>query len=363
MELDHVIPFSKDGPDQISNLVGCCRACNREKHAHDFEELRTEYGGFAPGELVQSAIMKKDRINSELLFHEPYNDRRDWLKRYPSLPNDPEQFYEHLMTRINRTVPDDEDSAAWRVNKQALLLASCWELQFQRPYYNIYPIVYQSLERTNLKVAADYIFDQELLSLAVCFPKGKELIAGDYTVKSFLFCKISEPHRIAGLTINFEISGKADDYTTTFMFPSEKLLSDAIPTGDESRVVGESTQVSGRYAQHVQKCLAIAIGVYLLSKDPENLIPVILRRDQKKTLSPRKLEEAIERAKRAHHKTGFTVGADWTVGPHVRRPHFALRWTGKGGDIPKLVPVKGTIVRGETLYDVPTGYWEYDSSP
>ena len=46
--------------------------------------------------------------------------------------------------------------------------------------------------------------------------------------------------------------------------------------------------------------------------------------------------------------------------PHFRRPHFAIRWTGKGGAVPRMVPVKGSVVKRQLATDVPTGYMDDD---
>ena len=53
-----------------------------------------------------------------------------------------------------------------------------------------------------------------------------------------------------------------------------------------------------------------------------------------------------------------TSGKDFerTVSPHMRVPHFAIRWTGKGRTKPKLVPVKGSLVNREKILPIPTGY-------
>lgn len=39
LEVDHVIPFSKGGGDDLSNLVTSCRHCNRQKHDKTSEEF------------------------------------------------------------------------------------------------------------------------------------------------------------------------------------------------------------------------------------------------------------------------------------------------------------------------------------
>ncbi|MCT2898505.1 HNH endonuclease [Lentilactobacillus buchneri] len=39
LEADHVIPFSKGGSDDISNLVTACRRCNRQKRDKSVAEF------------------------------------------------------------------------------------------------------------------------------------------------------------------------------------------------------------------------------------------------------------------------------------------------------------------------------------
>lgn len=39
LEVDHVIPFSKGGSDDLSNLVTSCRHCNAQKHDKTLEEF------------------------------------------------------------------------------------------------------------------------------------------------------------------------------------------------------------------------------------------------------------------------------------------------------------------------------------
>lgn len=38
--IDHVIPFSKGGSDDVGNLVPCCISCNSQKRAKDIEQYR-----------------------------------------------------------------------------------------------------------------------------------------------------------------------------------------------------------------------------------------------------------------------------------------------------------------------------------
>lgn len=42
--VDHIVPSSSGGSDDIENLVPCCMGCNRKKHAHDLEGFREVMG-------------------------------------------------------------------------------------------------------------------------------------------------------------------------------------------------------------------------------------------------------------------------------------------------------------------------------
>lgn len=47
LEVDHIIPFSKDGSDNMSNLTTSCRRCNRQKKdktVQEFIEWRNKHG-------------------------------------------------------------------------------------------------------------------------------------------------------------------------------------------------------------------------------------------------------------------------------------------------------------------------------
>ena len=63
----------------------------------------------------------------------------------------------------------------------------------------------------------------------------------------------------------------------------------------------------------------------------------------------------IEKA-RKRGIVGWSIGKQYETCPHYRRPHFGIRHTGKGGAIPRIVPIKGAVVHNKKLTTVPTGY-------
>ena len=62
----------------------------------------------------------------------------------------------------------------------------------------------------------------------------------------------------------------------------------------------------------------------------------------------------VSKAKR-RGKLGWNVGPGIEVIPHVRRPHPALVWTGKGRAVPKVVMRKGSIVHQRKVEQMPHG--------
>lgn len=97
----------------------------------------------------------------------------------------------------------------------------------------------------------------------------------------------------------------------------------------------------------------------LLGGDPDIVQPDVLERDRRRyddTRDSAIVDRAVRRGKR-----GWLVGAQLDVSPHYRRPHFALRWTGEGRHVPRIVPVKGAVVHRHKLTELPSG--QLDAGP
>jgi len=98
----------------------------------------------------------------------------------------------------------------------------------------------------------------------------------------------------------------------------------------------------------------LAVGVILLGNDPDFAEPEVLanhRQKYEESKNPKYIEKARKRGIR-----GWRLGERFESCPHYRRPHLGLRWTGKGRGVPRIVPIKGSIVHRKTMERVPTGY-------
>lgn len=105
----------------------------------------------------------------------------------------------------------------------------------------------------------------------------------------------------------------------------------------------------------ISDSLKAAISLMLMSKDKDFIRPDVLTADRAefdRTDDQRLIEKAKKRG-----VNGFRVGEAFEAIPHIRRPHFGLRWTGEGKKIQKIVPIKGSLVHRQKIVEVPTGHF------
>lgn len=243
-----------------------------------------------------------------------------------------------------------------------VMLAEYRWILFRRAFYNVYPSVVECLEHTSLDMTMCQV-GCDIDPVAINFAEGREPKVGDDRVTSILmefkqqFVDVgtSEAHNVPILTLCLNtINSDGNCEYSALTFSGDRKLSE---TGDDDRF--EDGQKSDR-----QKMVSIAVGVALLSKDERFAEPILLRKDRhKKFATEEDYQRAVARAyRRGRH--GIAIGRELEseTSPHVRRPHFGIRWTGKGGKIPRLVPVKGCVVKRDKIYPVPTGYLDSEVS-
>lgn len=249
-----------------------------------------------------------------------------------------EQFYFHLFQQMQK---------GWRPGKQAnLLLAEIGYVRCKRPFYHVYPAVQACLENTKLDFELKQIGHLDEV-IAMCFAVGKEPRLSNGKVASMLV----------------ELVHSVQDATTGSITkePMLRIAIDRIDTNGKrcfSSIVYNRSGLISEVADELgdkRKLVSLAVGVSLLAQDERFAEPILLKRDQGKQLDADALRRAVERAKK-RGRNGIAIGKGLEISPHMRKPHFAIRWTGKGRGVPRLVPVKGCVVRRNKLFPVPTGH-------
>lgn len=244
-------------------------------------------------------------------------------------------YYSSVMNRIRKTgIQQNIDGLA--------IQEYLWILN-RRAFYNVYPAVVKCLMNTTLDVKPSQI--GQLDSVAICFARGHEIKLSDSVATSILFqlqpelLGDSKTQIVATLSADRVEPDGTQCYTCTqtdnrnFSLLEEKL-------GDRSTL------------------LKIAVGVAMLAQDERFVEPILLNRDRnRKFRTAEEYNAAVERAVR-RGRYGMEIGRELEVSPHVRRPHFGIRWTCKGRTTPRLVPIRGCIVKRSRVYPIPTGYMD-----
>jgi len=241
-------------------------------------------------------------------------------------------------------------------NKTNNIVPAVMENRFisaKMPFFNVYPKVAEALAKTKLTIRPcdiqkSIIHDIPAISIKLA-KESKEAIAAK-TEWFIISVFDGDPYKIvstSGFARRFFGCGKP--FIAVYFSTQGWSSLSAVPLDSffEESEFPETDIQSG-----LKTVCRIALGVMMLAADPDYIKPVLLKADEDKTTP---LEERIARA-RNRGVYGFTIGEDIERSPHFRRPHFAIRWTGNGGEIPKLVPVKGSIVGNKELVTVPTGY-------
>lgn len=232
--------------------------------------------------------------------------------------------------------------------------AECDWLDAGRPYYSVYPAASHALVNIRLDLDAGLVtLPRPVLLLR--FPVGEELAVPDgRKLHCCLAARVTVRGGEPGLQLwcdfgEVRVGVPIYSYRTTSLGPGatveERLRKiDYIETDGDA---AESDEI-------FQPIIRIVVGLCLLADDPDLIEPEPL------SVDARRYEEnpdpaLIEKARR-RGKNGWVIGRNLEVSPHYRRPHLGLRWTGAGRAVPKIVPIKGAIIKRKEIVKVPTGY-------
>lgn len=250
----------------------------------------------------------------------------------------------------------------------------------ERPFFNVYPRVLEALLKTRLDIKPGDIprsIIHDLPAIVVKLPVGSKIARTLNTDWFILSVFEGEPMKVLSAMKFNRLFGVKEETPFVAVYSRRKademalistcVMDSTFADADYGGVLDRPEVEDGVAFFHKQPALVpdisvdalnllckIAMGVMLLAADPEEFLkPVILKADENRPHVP--MASLVDKAKR-RGVFGFTVGEDIERCPHFRRPHFAIRWTGKGSTVPKLVPVRGAIIGKEKLVTVPTGY-------
>jgi hypothetical protein len=238
-----------------------------------------------------------------------------------------------------------------------------------RPYYSVYPSIVEPLLRLRLDLDAGLVPRPPLPAFIVRFAKGKELdCAPGRRAKGMLLTDMIDKSGMRRL-LAWNDCGAVWKGSDGRESPDVRLLALPLVPGKtlEELIQGQGIfELAGRVDKpnldaELTTMLKLACTLWLLGDDPEILEPDVLAKDRAKWTETR--DPAIVERARRRGKRGWLVGAGLEVIPHVRRPHVGLRWTGPGGQIPRIVPVKGSIVHREKVNRLPTGRLDEETGP
>lgn len=237
----------------------------------------------------------------------------------------------------------------------------CDETQWlaqRRPYYNVWPAIISSLLRTPLDLPGDAVrlpLDPLLLRFAV----GAEMVSHGQRVRSILASEtlIDGSDDLRGLVLWVDYGERDPMPGFTVPLFTYRVFQLAGVTIEEGLAQSRKRfdPMTDEEEQTVIDCIRIVVAVSLLDRAGEFFEPDVLAKDAAKFRdAPR--PEIVERAHR-RGKVGWHVGRKLEFDPHIRRPHFAVRWMGHGDDkTPRLRPIRGSVVKRKRLLDVPTGF-------
>jgi len=247
----------------------------------------------------------------------------------------------------------------------------------KRPYYSVYPIAVDALKRVKLDIQSSSLH-LPLPQLLIRFPLGQEPVISDGRKLRSIICAeyksqtinwpsgfrldvvANKPDRLLGIWSDYGEKSKEGYPLRSFLKIGldDLTLEEAIKDGI-AQPLNEAYEAP-ELVEANELPLRIVAGISLLADDPDLISRDVLSKDTSAYLWAEKKGDLVsktnieERASR-RGKLGWIVGENWEKVPGFRRRHLAIRHTGPGRTIPKLVTVKECIVHRNILSNVPTG--------
>lgn len=232
------------------------------------------------------------------------------------------------------------------------------------PYYSVWPVITDCLLRTPLAIPGDSI-SLPRKPILLRFSQDKPFITNGLTLKSILANETlvedaeGKDHRSLVLWCDF---GEVDmSMGFPLMVGTYRVFRLDMATVQDALDASKRKfdKITDQEEEALLDAIRITLAVAMLNESTEFFEPDVLSKD---SLKYERTKDASIVA-RAHRrgKIGWHLGRQTELVPHVRRPHFAIRWTGVGRVKPVLTPIRGSVVKRRRLVEVPTGYMDEDA--
>jgi len=224
-------------------------------------------------------------------------------------------------------------------------------------YYKVWPGVADALFRVKLdRPGPDYRLENGV-SLMVRFAVGREPLVGTEGARAKSALVNVEDNKLLTI-VEFDAPGREEPYKGLMVRLDEQGRSLDEALRDKGRRLCLSKEDAEGSTVSEADVVRLGLAVMLMRRDPTFVTPD--QWDHKAAYdADAVLKERVERAE-ARGVRGWRVGEAYEDCPHLRRPHLGLRWTGPGKAVPKIVPVKGSVVHRQKLTRVPTGYYDQE---
>lgn len=214
--------------------------------------------------------------------------------------------------------------------------------ELMRPYYKVWPSVAAAISRASIDVSLDQV--------AHVGPSTICIRTAEYTV----LCRRNEMDiEIRGARRGSRSRVSNGEIVFLHRFDIEKACFFNSSCGSIQEAIDTERDP---YDQWIIDAIRLYVGIQLLANDPEFIQPDVLNKDRAKFAETGD-QKYVEKAKR-RGKFGWNVGEHLENVPHLRRPHFGIRYGYWGGEeiTPRLRPVKGAVVHRDKMRRIPTGY-------
>jgi len=261
----------------------------------------------------------------------------------------PDQFYANMAAEIQKIDHPKERTCL----EMALSLEASWYSGL-RPYYKVWPSICDCLTTLKLDIpGASLALGGHVFTCCLRFPIDNEPVVDRESVGSLLYSYCPPIAGKRAAVRFYPMCVGREKHPFSFFELTSANVEETVEQLEEAEFLTAGQRERCSTAMF-SWCARIGVTVLMLRNDPSVITPEVLAKDRRKydeTKDPKYVAKAKRRG-----IVGWRLGESYESCPHIRRPHFGLRWTGKGKTIPRIVPVRGSVVHRKKLTDVPTGY-------